>query len=893
VKWIRNLPLRAKLRAVIMVTSGVALLLTSSAFVVYDYFSFRDAAARRLQILAEVLANQCIGAIDFDDRGRADTILAKVSIQKEILTAQVFAADGEPFSKYRNGSANPDPNLLLSRPGGDGLTFTRGRMEVTQPILRQHERIGTIYLCADLREAADRAWTNVAIVGTVVLLATLIALLLSAQLEQFITGPISHLADIVNKVTTQRDYTARAEKHGDDELGVLIEGLNDMLSQIQVRDGALQLARNELELRVEERTAQLTFLNEEMKNEVAERKRAEESMRESEERYRQLVELSPDAIVIHSAGRFVYVNSAALSLLGATSPDQLVGKPVLEIVSREMRGEVAGRIRKVYEGGYRSPLYEEKIIRLDGTPLDVETASISFVHQGQPAAQVIIRDITQRKEIEQMKNEFVSTVSHELRTPITSIQGSLGLIANGVMGALPPAAKPLVDIAYKNCQRLVLLINDILDMEKIAAGKMKFAFKPLEIGPLVEQTIESNRSYGAQFGATFQFRNDSPGVLITGDNDRLIQVITNLLSNAAKFSPRGGTVDVTVSERDGWVRVGVADHGPGIPEEFRKRIFQKFSQADSSDMRQKGGTGLGLAITKTIVEKHGGKVSFESETGRGTTFNVDLPVYEEAHADIQRQKPDTPHILICEDDPQIAGFIRLVLSKDGIRSDIAGDTVQAARMLAENRYDAMTLDLMLPDRDGMSFLEELRSKESTRALPVIVVSAAASTHPDLLKGAALQVMDCLDKPIDQQRLLSAARMAVRSKSAATARVLHVEQDPDIRQLVAHTLRSVAETAGAATLADARARLEKEPFDLVVLNVDLPDGSGMELVPLLNGSGRARVPVVFFNAKRSEAGATHLLASTLVKSLAAQSELPETIQSWIRSGTSEHTQGAKT
>ncbi|HXX92434.1 MAG TPA: PAS domain S-box protein, partial [Planctomycetota bacterium] len=519
-----------------MVTSGVALLLTSGAFVAYDYVSFRDAAARRLQVLSEVLANQCIGAIDFDDRGRADAILAKASIQKEILAAQVFAADGESFSKYVNPNSAADPALLLPRPGPDGLTFARGRMEVTQPILRQHERIGTIHLAADLREAADRAWTNVAIVGTVVLLATLIALLLSAQLEKLVTGPITHLADIVNRVTTQRDYTARAEKDAEDEMGVLIDGLNDMLSQIQVRDGALQLARNELELRVEERTAQLTFLNEEMKNEVAERKRAEESMRESEERYRQLVELSPDAIVIHSAGRFVYVNSAALSLLGATSPDQLVGKPVLEIVARETRGEVASRIRKVYEGGYRSPLYEEKIIRLDGTPLDVETASISFVHQGQPAAQVIIRDITQRKEIEQMKNEFVSTVSHELRTPITSIQGSLGLIANGVMGALPPAAKPLIDIAYKNCQRLVLLINDILDMEKIAAGKMKFVFKPIEIGPLVEQTIDSNRSYGAQFGVTFQFTNASPGLRVTADNDRLIQVITNLLSNASKFS---------------------------------------------------------------------------------------------------------------------------------------------------------------------------------------------------------------------------------------------------------------------------------------------------------------------------------------------------------------------
>ena len=492
-----------------------------------------------------------------------------------------------------------------------------------------------------------------------------------------------------------------------------------------------------------------------------------------------------------------------------------------------------------------------------------------------------------------MKNEFISTVSHELRTPITSIQGSLGLIANGIMGPLPVQAKPLVDIAYKNCQRLVTLINDILDMEKIAAGKMRALFKPVEIGSLVEQAIEANRAFGAQYNVSFELRNAATGIHVNADSDRLIQVVTNLLSNAAKFSPRGGTVDVAVSARDGWVRVSVADHGPGIPEEFRKRIFQKFSQADSSDMRQKGGTGLGLAICKIILEKHGGRISFESEIGKGTTFLFELPISEGPPGDVPAPpKPGVPQVLICEDDPQIASFIRRILLKDGLQSDIAATTAQAMKMLGENRYDAMTLDLMLPDRDGISFLEELRSRESTRHLPVIVVSAVASTRPDLLKGSALQVMDCLEKPVDPQRLLSAARMALRAKAPAAARVLHVEHEADIRRLVAHTLRAVAETVGVATLAEARARLEKEVYDLVILNVKLPDGPGMDLIPLLNVSGRARVPVAFFSAEKGDRTSTNLLASTLVKSLAAQSELPESIQSWVRNGTREKVKGAQ-
>ncbi len=888
---LKDVSIRSKLRTIIVATVVICLGLACASFLVYDWLSYRQAMGQRLLVLADGTAIQVSAAVAFNQAGTAERMLGSQSKDGSILCAGAYEENGDLLASYvRKGS---EGTLVPPKAPKDGLSTEGKHLVVVHPVVsKDGARIGTVYLRSDLPQAGRRLAENALILIVVLLVAAGISIFLSLRLERFVTDPISHLAEIVNKVTTERDYTARAEKHGHDELGVLVDGLNDMLSQIQVRDGALQLARNELELRVEERTAQLTFVNEEMKTEVAERKRAEESMRESEERYRQLVELSPDAIVIHSGGRFVYVNSSAISLFAAKSPAQLVGRSVLEVVAPEHRGEMAGRIRKVYEGNVRTALTEEKIVRLDGAILDVETAALSFTYQGQPAAQVIIRDITERKEIERMKNEFVSTVSHELRTPITSIQGSLGLIANGVMGVIPLAAKPLVDIAYKNCQRLVTLINDILDMEKIAAGKMKFAFKAMELGPLVEQTIDANRAFGAQFDVAFALRIDAPGVCVSADNDRLIQVVTNLLSNAAKFSPRGGTVDVTVSERDGWVRLAVADHGSGIPEEFRKRIFQKFSQADSSDMRQKGGTGLGLAICRTIVDKHGGRIFFESEAGKGTTFIMELPLYEESPADVQVQKPATPHVLICEDDPQIAAFIRLVLSKDGIQSDIAGDTAQAMKMLGENRYDAMTLDLVLPDRDGMSFLEELRSRETTRHLPVIVVSAFASSHPDLLKGAALQVMDCLDKPIDPQRLLSAARRAVRSKDAATARILHVEPDADIRQLVTQTLRNVAETAGAASLAEARAMLEKEAYDLVVMNAQLPDGPGTDLIPLLNGSGRARVPVVFFNAGKDDRGATNLLAATLVKSLAAQSELPESIQSWVRNGTAEFLEGAK-
>jgi PAS domain S-box-containing protein len=237
----------------------------------------------------------------------------------------------------------------------------------------------------------------------------------------------------------------------------------------------------------------------------------------------------------------------------------------------------------------------------------------------------MIRDISDRKRAEQLKDEFVSTVSHELRTPLTSIAGSLGLLSGGAAGALPPQAERLTEIAHANCERLIRLINDILDIQKIESGNLRFDMAPVSLGQLVSRSVEDLRSYGDDLGVkmTLDLRSDP---VVLADSDRMIQVITNLLSNAIKFSPAGETVELVLERKGRNGRLSIRDRGPGVPEAFRDQIFSKFAQADSTDTRQKGGTGLGLAISKEIVERHGGKISFESWTGRGATFHVDLPV---------------------------------------------------------------------------------------------------------------------------------------------------------------------------------------------------------------------------------------------------------------------------
>ena len=238
-----------------------------------------------------------------------------------------------------------------------------------------------------------------------------------------------------------------------------------------------------------------------------------------------------------------------------------------------------------------------------------------------------VRDITRRKRSELLKNEFISTVSHELRTPLTSIGGALSLLVGGAAGVIPAEADRLIGIAKNNSDRLIRLINDILDLERIESGKLNIRREPIQLASALSAAIVENQGIGDDHGVAFTLVGVDPGIIAAADADRLIQVMTNLLSNAAKFSPRHSTVDVSTWRRGNMVRVSVSDHGPGIPEEFSEHIFEKFSQADASSSRNHEGTGLGLSIVKALVEGMGGRVGFESDHSEGTTFYFDLPLW--------------------------------------------------------------------------------------------------------------------------------------------------------------------------------------------------------------------------------------------------------------------------
>ncbi len=237
-----------------------------------------------------------------------------------------------------------------------------------------------------------------------------------------------------------------------------------------------------------------------------------------------------------------------------------------------------------------------------------------------------ITDITERKKLENIKSEFISIVSHELRTPLTSIRGALGLLTGAFSASIPEKARELLQMANSNSERLTVMINDLLDLEKMDSGKFRLEYKPVDIKTLTEQAIKAAEGYASQYQVSMKLVEAPEGLVLQADENRLLQVYANLLSNAIKFSSEGGTIEVSVKKTDDHVKISVLDHGHGIPQSFRSRMFERFSQADSSDTRSKGGSGLGLSITKAIIEQHGGNIDFISAEGKGTEFFFELPL---------------------------------------------------------------------------------------------------------------------------------------------------------------------------------------------------------------------------------------------------------------------------
>ena len=361
--------------------------------------------------------------------------------------------------------------------------------------------------------------------------------------------------------------------------------------------------------------------------------------------------------------------------------------------------------------------------------------------------------------------------------------------------------------------------------------------------------------------------------IVKVDQQRLLQVFANLISNAIKYSPEKGVVNVVVKQIEDRVRVSVVDKGLGIPTEFQDRIFERFSQADSSDTREKGGTGLGLTITKAIVEQLGGRIGFSSTPGEGCEFFFDLTIIEQ-YVENNEADETLPKVLVCEDDADVAFVLVSLLEQEGLAGDIASTVSAASQLVKKNDYRLLLLDLNLPDGSGLELVRDLRANEDTRGLPIIVVSGKANEGREDFNGDAITVADWLQKPIDRERLSQAVDSALLGNSRP--HILHVEDSLDVIQVSQALFEEDNDFEYATSLREAREKLSASTFDLVIVDISLPDGSGFELFDEI---GRD-IPIVLFSGQEVT-DVNKKVSAILTKSRTSNEDLINTVRKLLK------------
>ncbi|UNG18615.1 ATP-binding protein [Stutzerimonas zhaodongensis] len=635
---------------------------------------------------------------------------------------------------------------------------------------------------------------------------------------------------------------------------------------------------------------------------VTELQRSRDTLEDQKVFLRRVVDTDENLIFVRDElGRFLLCNSAFTALLDAR-PEAIEGRRAEEIAGAErllplLQGEGdllcgSGELR-ITEIGLTDTYGQERWLQVVKRPMTMPSGACYVV--------TVAVDMSLRRRMEQMKTEFISTVSHELRTPLTAIRGALGMLVGGVAGHIDDGARPLLDIAHKNSERLVRLINDILDIEKLEAGRLPFHFSRCDVQALTEQALADLKPYADEYGVRLTLTLPDGPLQAEGnlDPDRFTQVMANLLSNAIKHSPAGGVVSVDLRLHGGSLEIGVQDQGQGIPADFRSRIFERFAQADSSDARKRGGTGLGLAITRSLVQQMHGRIGFDSQEGQGTRFWLRLPIAstQPIHPPTVAQTLPTAginrpveRILVLEPDAPAAEQLAAALQQHGYATLIAETATQAREMLAEFSVQALTLSPALSDEDSIAFLQNLRSQTSYRHLPVLIVSLQPQRRDNddgALRGGAVGVIDWLHKPVDPSRVMEVVRACLRN-NGARPRILHVEDDEDLRTLLARLVEPLEiDLLGAPTLSEARQLIDEQRFDLAIIDLMLPDGDGSELFDQLAQSVPPP-PVIIFSALDSPVHDSRLALRQLVKSRHGGDELAALIQQLLQQWPPGHT-----
>lgn len=546
-----------------------------------------------------------------------------------------------------------------------------------------------------------------------------------------------------------------------------------------------------------------------------------------------IVNASQDAIIGENLDGTIISWSPGAERMYGYKENQMLGANIKLIIPGD-RVEEFEEISNLIKNGESVNDFETIRIKADGSVLEVSQA-VSPVKNEFGVIQgisVIARDITHRKEVEKRINEFYSTVSHELRTPLTSIRGALSLVADEIVEPNSDEAKEMIRIARSSSERLVSIINDILDLRKIEAGKLELHKEKVTAESVVTRSIELMDGMARTASVKLSASIDSD-LILSADSSRLLQVLTNLLSNAIKYSKAGDLVNITVHENEyGFARFSITDEGPGIPIAYQNKLFEKFQQIDSSDTRPKEGTGLGLAISKAIIIQHGGEIGMHSQPGLGSTFWFELPTLrnEQKLENLTRASLQKL-VMIVEDDENLIQFLRLRLHKEGYATKHATGKECALQVLAKCKPDVLLMDLLLPDGNGLEIIEQIRKMNHLSDLPIIIMTGR---NVEDLECSPPVVFDWFVKPFDQSILIRSVDRATHDMPQK--KVLVIEDDEDTRAVIVAQLKKLkAHCLEAANGIQALSIARSSKPDVIILDVGIPQMDGFKFVESLNNS----------------------------------------------------------